>query len=223
MDIIQLLEVLKPARDVVTVQIASQKDQISPWVDLLKSVLPAVATAGVAWLAMKNSHRQFEKNSKRQSAEFKLGIEQQVSALKINTQLATEVALKKENCNGVREYCAKFLSHSTQANLHQVAYELAVKGTSIEAVNTSHNQFMAEMREATASKIMLLSYLSTEIDNEFVRAIQSVGNEITSEASKFGPAGNKCLEECRDYIMKKHREIINLTHNINRSDDAVRD
>ncbi|MCK7247839.1 hypothetical protein [Enterobacter asburiae] len=97
MDIIQLLEVLKPAKDVVTVQIASQKDQLAPWIDLAKAVLPAAATAGVAWLAMKNSHRQFDKSSERQATEFKLGIEQQVSTLKINTQLATEVALKKEN------------------------------------------------------------------------------------------------------------------------------
>ncbi|HCM9496918.1 hypothetical protein [Enterobacter asburiae] len=60
MDIIQLLEVLKPAKDVVTVQIASQKDQLAPWIDLAKAVLPAAATAGIVKLkysAENSSHK----------------------------------------------------------------------------------------------------------------------------------------------------------------------
>ncbi|WP_320719532.1 hypothetical protein [Enterobacter sp. 296B2] len=221
MDIIQLLEVLKPAKDVVTVQIASQKDQLAPWIDLAKAVLPAAATAGVAWLAMKNSHRQFDKSSERQATEFKLGIEQQVSTLKINTQLATEVALKKENCNGVRDSCARFLSHATQASLRQHAYGLAEKNASIEELDVIHNQWMDEMREMTASKIILLSFLSPEADRDFYKAIQTVGNEMDAGCESLGIAGNGCLIECRNYIMRKHQEIIDLTNNINDLSKAI--
>lgn len=221
MDIIQLLEVLKPATDVVTVQIASQKDQMAPWIDLAKAVLPAAATAGVAWLAMKNSHRQFEKSSERQAAEFKLGIEQQVSTLKVNTQLATEVALKKDNCQGVRDSCAKFLSHATQASLRQHEYGLAEKKASIAELETIHNLWMDEMREMTASKIILLSFLSPEDDRDFFHAIQIVSNEMDAGCESSGIAGNHCLTECRNYIMRKHQEIIDLTNNINEPGNPI--
>lgn len=214
MDIIQLLEVLKPVKNVVTVQIASNKDGWDSFIDLLKSVLPAAATAVVAWLAMNKSHRQFEKNAERQSIEFKLGIEQQTKTLKIQTQLATEVDLKKETCKGVRDACSHFLTSANQACLQSVAYKLAKSRAEYEDASTAHELFMVAMHEMATSKILLLSYLNPMFDNDFFESINNVNNFIQEDYERTGNAIAVCLNECRNFIMKKQQEIIDLTTSI---------
>lgn len=222
MDIIQLLEVLKPAKDVVTVQVVNQKDLLAPWIDLLKAVLPAAATAGVAWLAMNKSHRQsesnakrqseeFQSNAKRQSEEFKLGIEQQVKTLKIQTQLATEVDLKKETCKSVREACSHFLKSANQACIQSVAYKLAKDRDKLDDAYAAHDLFMAAMDEMATSKILLLSFLQPAKDTSFLLAINNVNNFIQEDHEKTGELISQCLAECREYILVKQQEIIELT------------
>lgn len=216
MDIIQLLEVLKPAKDVVTVQIASKNDSWGPVIDLLKAVLPAFATAGVAWLAMNRSHKHFEINSERQSAEFKLGIEQQTKTLKIHTQLATEIDLKKEICKGVREACADFLTYALEANQHNIKYETACeyisKGGSdfIGDRNASHDNFMKAWHNSSSSKLVLLTFLDPEVDAEFYNSITKVESLLPDGGTAFGHSVGECLAECREYIAAKQREIIEL-------------
>lgn len=221
MDIIQLLEVLKPAKDVVTVQIASQKDQLTPWLDLAKAVLPAAATAGVAWVAMKNSHRQFEKNSKRQSSEFRLGIEQQIKSLRIQTQLATEVDLKKDICKNVRNACAEYLKHALELERQNDNYKLACeyieKGGPgfVEKRNVAHELRMKASADMLYSKMILLTYLDPIEDAEFQKVISEVSDcAHTDNNMDVGSASGLCLKVCREYIARKHKEIVELTESI---------
>lgn len=108
MDIIHLLEVLNPAGNVVTVKIDNGK---STW-DTVSDFLVAVSPVVVALLALWLSHRQFKKNLSQQALQFQSGVRRQLNELRLNTQLATEIEIKKENCRDVRKICVNFLEYA---------------------------------------------------------------------------------------------------------------
>lgn len=223
MDIIQLLEVLKPAKDVVTVQVASQKDLLTPWFDLAKSVLPAAATAFVAWRAMNRSHRQFEITSERQAGEFAKGIEQQTKTLKIQTQIATEVELKKEECRSVRDSCASFLARGFEASRYNAEVDLAEKlkgelsGTSLdERIRHAHNQYLESFRRMKSHQLQILTFLQPDEASEFRNALDLVAQLVGVDRDKFDIAMNNCLIECQKYLAIKQGEIANIPATISR-------
>lgn len=213
MDIIQLLEVLKPAKDVVTVQIASQNDPLTPWFDLAKAVLPAAATAFVAWRAMNRSHRQFEITSKRQAAEFDKNLAQQTKALRVQTQIATEIEIKKEECRNVRDTCAQYLSLALESNRYKNDFDLAaefiLKGNTefIEKRNVAHENYLESSRKTLSARMLLMTYLNPETSPSFFESIKNVDTSLVSSAPNFGGVVGKCLAECRMYIEKKQAEI----------------
>lgn len=217
MDIIQLLEVLKPAKDVVTVQIASQKEPLTPWFDLVKAVLPAAATAFVAWRAMNRSHRQFEITSKRQSSEFDKNIAQQTKALKVQTQIATEIEIKKEECRNVRESCAQYLSLALESNRYKNDYNLAMdyilKGNNdfIDKRNAAHESYITSSHRTLSARMLLMTYLNPETSPSFFESIKNVDALLLSSGPNFGGAVGKCLAECRMYIEKKQAEISTIS------------
>lgn len=221
MDIIQLLEVLKPAQDVVTLQVVSQKDLLAPWIDLAKAVLPAGATAFVAWKAMNKSHRQFEVTSARQAVEFAQSIGQQIRALKIQTKIATEVELKKEYCRDVRDACSQFLSHALETNQHNITYKTAcdllnngVSGYEGERDN-AHRQFMSALHKMSSSKMLLMSYLDPTVEKHFYASIINVDQLLQNGGDDFGKAIGFCLAECRSHLAKKQADISNVPDSIN--------
>lgn len=220
MNIIQLLEVLKPAKDVVTVQIANEKDQWTSWFDLAKAVLPAAATAFVAWLAMNRSHRQFEITSERQAEEFAKNLGQQTRALKIQTQIATEIELKKEECRNVREACARYLSFALEASRHKSDYNIALKFIDQgklgfnEDSSKSHFNYMEASQKTATARMMLLSFLSPATEPEFYAAIVNVDELLISDCKNFGTAVGMCLAQCRSYIEGKQAEISNIPSTI---------
>ncbi|EMF0745100.1 hypothetical protein V2E82_002465 [Klebsiella aerogenes] len=213
MDIIQLLEVLKPAKDVVTVQIASQNDPLTPWFDLAKAVLPAAATAFVAWRAMNRSHRQFEITSKRQAAEFDKNLAQQTKALRVQTQIATEIEIKKEECRNVRDTCAQYLSLALESNRYKndfdMAAEFILKGNTefIEKRNVAHENYLESSRKTLSARMLLMTYLNPETSPSFFESIKNVDTSLVSSAPNFGGVVGKCLAECRMFIEKKQAEI----------------
>lgn len=80
MDIIHLLEALKPAGNVVTVKIDDGKSWWESLSTFVITILPALFAGVTLWV----SYRQ-----------FKSGIRQQVNEMRLSTKLATEVELKK--------------------------------------------------------------------------------------------------------------------------------
>ncbi|MDV0597257.1 MULTISPECIES: hypothetical protein [unclassified Enterobacter] len=178
----------------ILVQIAANKDEWAWLTDLLKATLPAAATAGVAWLAMNKSHRQFELTSARQSAEFSQSIGQQARALKIQTQIATEVELKKEYCRNVRDACSQFLSHALEANQHNITYKTACDflnngGFGYEGErDNAHRQFMNALHKMSSSKLMLMSYLDPKVEKHFYASIINVDQLLQNGGDDFGKA-----------------------------------
>lgn len=233
MDIVHLLEVLKPAKDVVTVQVVSEKE---PWAfatEILKAVLsaaPAAATAAVAWFAMEKSNKQFERNAASRAEEFRMTLKQQANALEVQTRLATEVELKKEICRGVREACTQFLAHANKASNHYLEYKITndglTKGVGYtkEDVKNNFNQYMGALQSALSSKMILMSFLDPGDEKFFYDAIIRIdkllhtnGNGVAlgdGDGSDFGSALGVCLMECRNYINKRHQEIFELTQTI---------
>ncbi|TNV17868.1 hypothetical protein FH968_17565 [Buttiauxella sp. B2] len=226
MDIIQLLEVLKPAKDVVTVQIANDKDQWASVVDLLKAVIPAIVTGGVAWLAMSKSHQQYKENSNRQSEEFKLGIEQQLKTLKLNARLATDIELKKENCREVRVACIKYLSEANSIQgirSNRAMFENLAKQypDNTNYVNEFYNEtaiFMQAKTNLSNHFLLLLSHLNEKGDADLHSAIVGVydnfGINDSTTPSAAGDSTAACSNELRKYISRKQQEIIALTDSI---------
>ena len=217
MDIIQLLEVLKPTKDVITVQIASQKDPLTPWFDLAKAVLPAAATAFVAWRAMNRSHRQFEITSKRQAAEFDKNLAQQTKVLRVQTQIATEIEIKKEECRNVRDTCAQYLSLALESDRYKndfnLAAEFILKGNTefIEKRNVAHENYLESSRKTASARMLLMTYLNPETSPSFFESIKNVDTLLVSSGPNFGGAVGKCLAECRMYIEKKQAEISTIS------------
>ncbi|ECE4329344.1 hypothetical protein DB187_05275, partial [Salmonella enterica] len=89
MDIIHLLEVLNPLKNVVTIKIDNDKGLFTTIAEFLIAMAPTL----IAVIAMWYSYKQFKISLRSQSEQFRLGLKQQTNALKINTQLATEIEL----------------------------------------------------------------------------------------------------------------------------------
>ncbi|EPA0074235.1 MULTISPECIES: hypothetical protein [Enterobacter] len=228
MDIIQLLEVLKPAKDVVSVQISSPKDPFAPWIDLMKAILPALATAGVAWLAMNKSHENSEKNLERQSEQFRAGIEQQVRSLKLNAQLATKIELEKDLCREIRELSSKFIQHAQetlQTRLESTNFVAYVKTLPKELQSKTLDEKKEQYADvySDASKKLrtvwmhLMTYIDPEADKDMYFALKEAFNAATTSKDKgeaLGAAVVQCSLECRRFIKVKHDEIAKLAETI---------
>ncbi|MNB66377.1 hypothetical protein D3C81_200360 [compost metagenome] len=217
MDIIQLLEVLKPAKDVLTVQIANKADPVTPWIDLAKGVLPAAATAFVAWTAMKRSHQQFEITSARQAVEFARSLEQQTKALKIQTQVATEVELKKNECRNIRDACAQFLSCAFEASRYNAEWELASKmrgntpnSALDERMREANNKFLESFRKMMAYQFQIFTYLQLGENMAFRNSILKVMKLVNGERDEFDTSMHECLVECQKHLAVRQGEIVSL-------------
>lgn len=216
MDMIHLLEVLKPASDVMTVQITNDKNGWDLFSDLLKVILPAAATAGVAWIAMNKSHRQFEKMSERQAEEFRTGIRQQTRTLMIHTQLATEVELNKEICRSLREVCGQYLSLALEARQYysksKIA-DMAVQNgdeSKVTQRDSYQEKFLETWQKTSSAKIVLMSFLDPSLDEHFFESVVQVEELLFGEDVEFGASVGSCMAECRHYIDLKHKEIMKL-------------
>lgn len=220
MDMIHLLEVLKPASDVVTVQISNDRNGWDLFNDLLKVILPAAATAGVAWIAMNKSHKQFERMSERQSEEFRTGIRQQTRTLMVHTQLATEVELNKEICRSLRDICGQYLSFAMEARQYYsksiIADKAVQNGDESQAKPRDfyHEKFLEIWQKSSSAKVVLMSFLDPELDAHFFESVVQVEELLFGEDVEFGTSIGSCMAECRHYIDLKHKEIMRLHKNI---------
>ncbi|WP_310607088.1 hypothetical protein [Buttiauxella brennerae] len=232
MDIIQLLETLKPAAHVISVEVQSNKNF---W-DSIIAVWPSLLTGGVAFAGIWASHRQFkitgarqaqqvEEAAQRQTAQFKIDVDRQIKELRLTTRLATDIELKKENYREVRTACIKFLSESNTINC--LKYQLDVAKT-LAIVQPENEVRTDAFLSSTASHQMsqtnlagcqfsLLSYLNEKDDATFIKSISSVFEETVindSTPEVFGAAIVKCNIELRSYILKKQNEIVALSDSI---------
>lgn len=119
MDIIQLLDVLRSSDHAITVKVVND----SQFLDSLGKILIAIVPAIISFLALLFSYWQFKANTQKQSEQFALGIEQQLKTLRLNTQLATEIELKKEVCKEVRAAYVVFMKNHSELYAAKLNYK----------------------------------------------------------------------------------------------------
>lgn len=217
MDILNLLEVLKPSGSVVTVKIDNAKNSIEALYDFIITLAPTI----IAIVAIIASYYQFLRSMAQQQEQFSKGVEQQINTLKLNVRLATEVELKKESCKGVREACVDLLSHATDAYTKRVGL---IRYSDIpddkktdydwEQFQLSSDSYISALKRFRDTEYLIETYLDETLDAEFSTSIKELdacirSNILSSEDNKI--AKRKCLSLCQAYIRRQQKEIVELS------------
>lgn len=219
MDILNLLEVLKPASHVVLVKMENSSNL---W-DSVSKVLIAILPAFISFIALLFSYYQFKSNMRNQSEQYALGIKQQLMSLKLNTQLATEIELKKDVCKEVRAAFISFMKHHAEQYHAKVDYKDLLGNSDTESVRERkrlHEIVMEKAQLIMENKVLLDSYLDLSDPEEF-KFFQSL-NELSSIAlsggdgtgADLGAAQGKCSALCFNFIEKRRKEITSLVDTI---------
>ncbi|MCU6358473.1 hypothetical protein [Enterobacter quasiroggenkampii] len=217
MDILNLLEVLKPSGNVVTVKIDNAKNGFEAFYDFIITLAPTI----IAIVAIVASYYQFLRSMAQQQEQFSKGVEQQINTLKLNVKLATEVELKKENCKGVREACVSLLSHATDAYTKRV---VVIRYSDIpddkktdydwEQFKLSSDSYISALKRFRDTEYLIETYLDETLDAEFSASIKELdacirSKDLSSEDNKI--AKSKCLSLCQAYIKRQQNEIVELS------------
>ncbi|MCK7349285.1 hypothetical protein UXO78_22780 [Enterobacter cloacae] len=219
MDILNLLEVMKPASHVVLVKMQNGSDL---W-DSASKVLIAILPAFISFIALLFSYFQFKTNTRNTSKQYALGIQQQLMTLKLNTRLATEIELKKDVCKEVRAAFVGFLKHHAElynAKAETLRLQDNNDAETSERISKLHEVIMSKSQLLIESKLLLDSYfdLNDPDDKEFFDQL----NETTKIAltggdgsgSDLGYSQGKCNRLCFKYIERRRKEITSLVDTI---------
>ena len=221
MDIIHFLEVLKPVENVVTIRIDSDKQTFEAIGDFIIAIAPTI----IAGLAMWYSYLQFKANLKTQTEQFQIGIGQQISALKVSTQLATEVELQKENCKGVREALVQLLNHATEAYTAKIQYKRKLRiHEKLKGVIPDDNYeetlyeikkpYLDTLKRFRDTEMLIQTYLDDNDDKEFrlsMTTLDSCIRDLRSKGAENKDAKRACLELCKSYLKRQQEKITNLS------------
>ncbi|MCM7772105.1 hypothetical protein M8S83_08275 [Enterobacter asburiae] len=219
MDILNLLEVLKPASHIVTVKMESN----SNFWDSVSKTLIALLPAFISFLALFFSYYQFKSNMRNQSEMFALGVQQQLKTLKLNTRLATEIELKKDICKEVRAAFVGFMKHHTElyhAKREYLSLEDKFDQYSNERRTISHEIIIDKGQLIIESRMLLDSYL--DLSDPHDRKFFEILNDVTEVALKGGDGTGadlgylqgRCSTVCFEYIEKRRKEITGLVDTI---------
>ncbi|MCM7773690.1 hypothetical protein M8S83_16430 [Enterobacter asburiae] len=218
MDILNLIEVLKPSSHVVTVKMENDS---SFW-DYLSKILIAILPAFISFIALLFSYFQFKTNMRAQSEQYALGIQQQLKTLKLNTRLATEIEMKKDICKEVRAVYIAFMRNHSELYSAKLAYKSLVDREDEEGISkreNAHEVVMKYSQLSLESKMLLDSYLdlSDPHDVEFFKSLNTISNmafgaECTG--TELGEAQGMCAGICYQYLARRHKEITGLVDTI---------
>lgn len=220
MDILNLLEVLKPSGNVVTVRIDNAKNGLETLYDFIITLAPTI----IAIVAIIASYYQFLRSMAQQQDQFSRGVEQQINNLKLSVKLATEVELKKDSCKGIREACVSLLSHATDAYSKKATWIWYQdipndKKTDYqrEKYRTSYDEYIEALKRFRDTEYLIETYLDEILDAEFSDSIKELDTfirieNLNSEDNK--QAKRKCLSLCQAYIRRQEKEIIELSNSV---------
>lgn len=220
MDILNLLEVLKPSGNVVTVRIDNAKNVLETLYDFIITIAPTI----IAVAAIIASYYQFLRSMAQQQYQFSRGVEQQINNLKLNVKLATEVELKKDSCKVIREACVSLLSHATDAYSKKATWIWYKdipneKKTDYdwEKYRRSSDEYTEALKRFRDAEYLIETYLDEILDAEFSDSIKELdtcirSDDLNSEDNK--KAKRKCLSLCQAYIRRQQTEIIELSNSV---------
>lgn len=217
MDIIHLLEVLRPANNVVTLRVENLRSDTKAFIDYIILLAPI----GVAFLGMILSYFQFSKNLKNQSKQFSKTIQQQIQNVHLTAKLAAEVEAIKEVRKEVRKLSVDFITCISKHRADMYEYEtlrnLPVNNRSgdyDDLVSLAHRERMHSLSKVLETKSMLETYLNADNDRPFIDAMIEVENamrDFNDDGVRLGKARGLVILECRKYLENKNQEINTLT------------
>lgn len=219
MDMLNLLEVLKPASHIVTVKMENN----STFWDSFSKILIAILPAFISFIALLFSYFQFKANTRNQSEQYALGIEQQLMTLKLNTRLATEIELKKDVCKEVRAAFIGFMKHHAELYQAKAIYSNLKDKTDAESLKKRrelNKAIIAKTQIMIESKLLLDSYfdLNDPEDKEFYELINKATDIAMTggdgSGSDLGYLQGKCSRLCFQYIERRRKEITSLVDTI---------
>ena len=223
MDIINLLELLKPQNHLVTVQVVSES---SIWGEIGKffvAILPAI----ISFVALRYSYIQFQENIKNQASQFEKSTLHQTKVAEMNAKLASEIEIIKLRCESIRNISVECMRLATEVQRFSVEErDLAADTPEKEHFTKKYQENRKELFERRMetfyrlfeSQSLLMTYLDNEKDSSFLESLGYLCdlNNLTSFTSaEVGRARGVFLYQCRLYIRKKDAEInemIRLPH-----------
>ncbi len=218
MEILHLLEVLRSANGVITLKIENINSDTKSFLDYFVLLAPVA----VAIISMFFSYLQFSKNLNNQSKQFSKTIIQQIHNVHLTAKLAAEVEAIKEVRNSVRKLSVEFITYISKHKADMYEYEM-LRSRSLEhrtdnhqdLVDMAHKLRMESFAKMLEIKSMLETFLTIPNDQAFVDAMINVENamrDLEDDGVRLGIARGKFLEECRQYLERKSKEINMLTY-----------
>lgn len=200
MDILNLIEILKPVDHVVTVKLDTPTDAWDKFRDNIVVIMPSI----IAFATLIYSKKQFDK-SFRQQQQFTY----------LNAKIATRVELIKQKKNTVRSECAEFLSLGNEFSSNR---GLSMKMTSLKIDKSAkEEQSLLVLNIANkylSHKIALTTLLTIEEDKEFLEAIEEYHSHLTNFSHgqevgerDFSKVQVSVLKKCSAFLEKCDREI----------------
>ncbi|EAY2410941.1 hypothetical protein D0X60_11035 [Salmonella enterica] len=218
MDIIHLLEVLNPLKNVVTIKIDNDKGLFTTIAEFLIAMAPTL----IAVIAMWYSYKQFKISLRSQSEQFRLGLKQQTNALKINTQLATEIELVKDECKVLRESYVALVDYTSILYGSHLEYKQHSENTSeyaIEHRDKAYENIKTYTNKLLQERMLILSYLNIENreEEEFLDRINGLVNFVVKSngtAADLGTLQAHGANLCFALIKNKRQAILCLVETI---------
>lgn len=205
MDIVSLIEALKPLDHVITVKVDNSVEFGEKFMNGVISFAPTF----IGFVALIYSKIQFDKSSKQQ-ARF----------THLNARISTDIDIIKQKKTSIQNACSEFLSlgrefHSTS----DLSYKLReLEGYSEEKTRISW-QVLELSEKYLSAKISLEVQLSTGCDKQFIDAINKFHNYISKSLGESNDKSDDksdgdyygvqfaCIEECRNYMSRCDEEI----------------
>ncbi|HDS4383777.1 TPA: hypothetical protein QHL04_002675 [Klebsiella aerogenes] len=218
MDIVNLIELLKPADHLVTVKLMNDSEPLDEVGKFLISILPAI----VSLVALYFSYIQFKQNLANQTESFKKNADHQIKIAELNAKLNTEVELIKSRCDSIRQLCVECMTHASDlSDLCDKLKEYENSFGNVFKSTSSYKEGHAErasrrdekFNKLFASQTLLYTYIDADKDPSFYSAINNLCNyEKISKSSgaEIGAARGTLLAECRIYLKKRDEEISKL-------------
>ena len=217
MDILQLLEVLRPSGHIITVKVDND-ESISK---IIVGVVIAISPLLIAVVSLLFSSRQFKTSLTQQMENFEKGYKQQAKVAQLTARLATEAEIKKEWCRHVRNICIEMIAYAIDG--YHMQKKLATESNrptnpeflekyleeELKSKKDIHKRFSDTFDKMSERTILLNTYLD-DGDSDFFNSIQSLTIAcLKGEDSpeKIGQLSSICTQQCKIYIDKKMKEI----------------
>lgn len=220
MDIINLIELLKPQGHLVTVKLVSENTILSSLGGFFIAILPAIISLVALWF----SYKQFKENLRNQTSQFKESTNHQIKVAELHAKISTEIEIIKVRCDSIRHLSVDCMGLATDLQKLCASSHGLANSSNSEAKKTldymkkqteNANEQNKAFEKLFAAQTLLMTYLDVAEDSTFLTALTNLCSyeKLDKYTSReMGLVRGEFLAECRKYINSKDMEIAKMTH-----------